>query len=408
MNFGPMNHEGGERRLNVAITRARREVIVFSTLTADQIDLARSRARGVRDLKRFLEYAERGPAAIAEAIPPTPDADVDSAFEEAVLAALRARGLIVHRQVGSARYRIDLAVVDPQAPGRYLLGIECDGPNYHHAKTARDRDKLRAGVLADLGWKLHRVWSTDWWTDPEREMQKIDQALAHARERTDASARGADRPAESSLPEHGTDTAPGTSATPAPPRRGIEAYPPVAPFASAGSPADFYEPSAVATIRARLLEVVRREGPISLPLAARRVAAAWSLPRVSARTVERIRRLIPAAEVRLQSQAGEFLWPIPIDPAGYATFRVPDANGRGARPVEDVPLEEIANAAVHILEHHLSAPLDELVRETARLFGCKRLGRVVDERIRKGIEGLVARGIARPEAGVIVLCRGKV
>jgi very-short-patch-repair endonuclease len=180
MNFGPMNRDGGERRLNVAITRARREVVVFSTLRADQIDLSRTRARGVRDLKSFLAYAERGPVAIAETSEYDADADFDSPFEKAVHDVLIGRGWRVHLQVGCSGYRIDLAVVDPAAPGRYLLGIECDGANYHRAKTARDRDRLREAVLRDLGWEIHRVWSTDWWANPDREVEKLEAALERA------------------------------------------------------------------------------------------------------------------------------------------------------------------------------------------------------------------------------------
>ena len=409
MNFGPMNREGGERRLNVAITRARRQVMVFSTLKADQIDLARSRARGVRDLKGFLEYAERGPAAIAEAIQPDPDADFDSPFEEAVFDALVDQGWEVHKQVGCARYRIDLAIVDPEAPGRYLLGVECDGANYHRAKTARDRDKLRQGVLRDLGWKLHRIWSTDWWTDPEREIRKLERALERVREPEDNTApeHTAWGPAEPPAPEQETfasakATAASTPAPAAAPPE-LERYLPIE-CASAGSQADFYEHSAEPAIRARVVEVVRQEGPISLQLAARRVAAAWDFERVRSRAVERIRQLIRQTEVRLQiTDAGEFLWPKELDPANYAGFRVPDANGNGARDADDLPLEEIGNAALHLLEHHMSAPVDELVREIARLFGFQRVGRVVDERIRKGIEGLVHRGIARLEGEVLAL-----
>jgi very-short-patch-repair endonuclease len=409
MNFGPMNREGGERRLNVAITRARREVMVFSTLKADQIDLARTRARGVRDLKGFLEYAERGPVAIAAAVQSDPDVDFDSPFEEAVFDALVQRGWEVHKQVGCARYRIDLAVVDPEAPGRYLLGIECDGANYHRAKTARDRDKLREGVLRALGWKLHRIWSSDWWTDPQREMRKIEKALQRASEAEEdtpleQTAGGhAQRPA----PEHvifaSTPAADSTTAHELA-RPVIEPYRPIADCLSAGSQADFYERSAALAIRARLIDVVRLEGPISLALAARRVAASWGFERVRSPAVDRIRRLIPQTELRLQvTDAGEFLWPRETDPASYIGFRVPDANGNGMRQADDLPLEEIGNAAVHLLEHHMSAPVDEVVREIARLFGFHRLGRVVDERIRRGIESLVGRGIARMEGELIVL-----
>ncbi len=173
MNFGPLNRDGGERRLNVAITRAKHEVLVFSGLRADQIDLARTRARGVRDLKYFLDYAERGPRALTAATTASGSADADSEFERMVATRLRKAGYEVHHQVGCSGYRIDLAVVDPAATGRYLLGVECDGATYHRAATARDRDKLRQLILEGLGWKLHRIWSTDWWHDADKEMARL-------------------------------------------------------------------------------------------------------------------------------------------------------------------------------------------------------------------------------------------
>ena len=173
MNFGPLNRDGGERRLNVAITRAKHEVLVFSGLRADQIDLTRTRAKGVRDLKYFLDYADRGPRALTAATTATGDAEADSEFEILVADRIRGAGYEVHHQVGCSGYRIDLAVVDPSAPGRYLLGVECDGATYHRAATARDRDKLRQLILEDLGWTLHRIWSTDWWHDANAQVEKL-------------------------------------------------------------------------------------------------------------------------------------------------------------------------------------------------------------------------------------------
>lgn len=175
-NFGPLNKEGGTRRLNVAITRARSELLVFATLRPDQIDLSRTKADGVRDFKHFLEYAERGPGALARAAAPL-DRDPDSPFEEAVQKALQERGWIVHPQVGVAGFRIDLGIVHPDAPGRYLAGIECDGATYHRSATARDRDLLRERVLRGLGWRIHRVWSTDWWIDTETAIASLTAAL---------------------------------------------------------------------------------------------------------------------------------------------------------------------------------------------------------------------------------------
>lgn len=178
INFGPLNRDGGERRLNVAITRAKHEVLVFSSLRGDQIDLTRTRSRGVRDLKYFLDYAERGPKALAAATVALAAAEPDSEFEQMVADHIRAAGFEVHHQVGCSGYRIDLGVVDPKMPGRYLLGVECDGATYHRAATARDRDKLRQSILEGLGWKLHRIWSTDWWHDANTETQKLLLALS--------------------------------------------------------------------------------------------------------------------------------------------------------------------------------------------------------------------------------------
>lgn len=178
MNFGPLNRDGGERRLNVAITRAKHEVLVFSSLRGDQIDLNRTRARGVRDLKYFLDYADRGPKALTAAITAAADSAPDSEFERMVADRIRASGYEVHHQVGCSGYRIDLGVVDPRSPGRYLLGVECDGATYHRAATARDRDKLRQMILEGLGWKLHRIWSTDWWHEAEAEMDRLAARLS--------------------------------------------------------------------------------------------------------------------------------------------------------------------------------------------------------------------------------------
>lgn len=176
MNFGPMNREGGERRLNVAITRARHELRVFSTLRAEQMDLSRTQAAGVRDLKHFLEFAERGPRALAEATSGSLGG-FESPFEEAVAGALTSKGWTLHTQVGASAFRVDLAVVHPDAPGAYLSGIECDGATYHRSATAKDRDMLREQVLRGLGWEILRIWSTDWWVDAKGTTEKVHAQL---------------------------------------------------------------------------------------------------------------------------------------------------------------------------------------------------------------------------------------
>ena len=176
MNFGPLNRDGGERRLNVAVTRARHELRVFSSLRGDQMDLSRTQAHGVRDLKHFLEFAERGPKALVESHRGS-QGDFDSPFEASVAEALERKGWRVHTQIGASSFRIDLGVVHPDFPGRYLAGVECDGATYHSSATARDRDKLREQVLRGLGWEILRIWSTDWWVNPGGTLERVHLAL---------------------------------------------------------------------------------------------------------------------------------------------------------------------------------------------------------------------------------------
>lgn len=174
MNFGPLNKQGGERRLNVAITRATTEVHVFTSFDSSMIDLSRTSALAVKHLKYFLEFAERGPIALPE----TANADYgidqfDSYFEEAIAHALRDKGWTVQTQVGVGKFRIDMGVVHPEKPGIFLAGIECDGATYHSSPAARDRDRVRHIILENLGWNLLRIWSTDYFVDPESIIEKV-------------------------------------------------------------------------------------------------------------------------------------------------------------------------------------------------------------------------------------------
>lgn len=176
MNFGPINQSGGERRLNVAVTRARQQVEIYSSLRPEDIDLSKTRAAGVADLKAYLDFALRGPEALASQASFT-GRDPDSPFEIEVMNAIREAGWEAHPQIGCSGYRIDIGVVDQGAPGAYLAGVECDGATYHSMASARDRDRLRQSVLEGLGWTIQRVWSTDWWLDRSRCKKELIAAL---------------------------------------------------------------------------------------------------------------------------------------------------------------------------------------------------------------------------------------
>jgi very-short-patch-repair endonuclease len=167
--FGPINSRNGHRRLNVLFTRAKERVVVFSSMKSSDIRPSPTSNRGVQVLKEYLEYAQTQRLQTAIVTGREPDSD----FEIFVAERLRQQGYEVVPQVGVSGYFIDLAVVDPERQGTYLLGIECDGATYHSSKAARDRDRLRQQVLERLGWKLYRIWSTDWFTNSTAEAEKL-------------------------------------------------------------------------------------------------------------------------------------------------------------------------------------------------------------------------------------------
>ena len=179
-NFGPLNRKGGERRLNVAITRAKFNVQVVSSIRSIDIDLNRTSAEGARLLRDYLDLAENGITVLNKDLVVDQNAEADSYFEEDVANVIRDAGYKVDLQVGCSGYRIDLCVRHP-ANNDYVLAIECDGRTYHSSRNARDRDRLRQEVLERLGWKFYRIWSTDWFINREAEkkalLERIDKAV---------------------------------------------------------------------------------------------------------------------------------------------------------------------------------------------------------------------------------------
>lgn len=179
LNFGPLNRAGGERRLNVAVTRAKSNVQLVSAMHYTDIDLKRTNSEGVRLLREYLDYAENGDKALERSISVPSDDQFDSDFEMEVCEFLRSNGFSVDSQVGCSGFRIDLGLRMPESSD-YVLAIECDGATYHSSKNARDRDRLRQQILERMGWKFHRVWSTDWFRNRAEEERRLLEAATKA------------------------------------------------------------------------------------------------------------------------------------------------------------------------------------------------------------------------------------
>lgn len=167
--FGPINSNVGGRRLNVLFTRSKKQMHIFSSMSSSDILVSGTSSRGVKALRAFLEYCESRHLHSNHYSGKAPDSD----FEVAVIRALEDHGYTCEPQLGTAGYFLDIAVRDPGNPGRFLLGIECDGASYHSAKSARDRDRLRQEILESLCWRIRRIWSTDWFSNPKAQLEPI-------------------------------------------------------------------------------------------------------------------------------------------------------------------------------------------------------------------------------------------
>lgn len=402
LNFGPLNLEGGHRRLNVAVSRARVGVIIFSTLMPEQIDLGRVRAAGVRDLKNYLEFAIRGPRALVEQSVPTGH-EPDSPFERQVINLLREKGWTVHPQVGVSGYRIDIGVVDPRSPGRYLLGIECDGRTYHSGATARDRDRLRQIVLEGLGWELHRIWSTDWWRNPQTAMHKILERLEERMAKAPADdepevdpvvgqVQPSDTPEEEPTRQAGyarmVNAGGEISETLVPGPVNAPDSPPVYQWADVdgGEPVWFYDPSATSELRAQVALVIEQEGPIADAVLFRRIARAWGLARTGNRIEERLRSLVPTRTPRTKEDGRTFYWPMETSPANWMGYRVADETESSRRQLDEIAVEELANLAIFVLSEHGSTSLADLARTICRMHHIARTSADAEARIKKALK----------------------
>lgn len=372
MRFGPINAEGGERRLNVLFTRARARCRVFASFDPGDMDLDRARGNGPRVLKRFLDFAKTG-----EAVEHSPaGGGADSPFEEDVANVVRSLGYLADHQVGSAGFRIDIGVRHPDAPGKYVLAVECDGAAYHGALSARERDRHRQAVLEGLGWTFHRIWSTDWFHRRPQEGQRLAHALADARAHVEHTpVRGANEDGRRVEPDASK------SASTIEVDVGALSLPAItAPlvYRQANVSVDTaLQPHEVAPSRLAELvaEIVAIEGPIHVSLVARRVAESFSKGRAGGRIADATRAALREA----QGQGGGDLlerggfW-LTREQSEQVPVRDRSTVGGGADKAPMLPPMEIVAAAELIERESGRVEQRDLIREVSRLFGFKRAG----------------------------------
>lgn len=364
-NFGPINKKGGERRLNVAITRAKELTEVVSSMRAG--DIGEVASEGGRHLRRYLDYAERGVVALEMELGGQ-GLGTDSPFEDSVISAIRSWGYEVQPQVGVSGFRIDIGIRHPNAPGVFMLGVECDGARYHSSRTARDRDRLRHEILVGLGWQMYHIWGLDWYRNRTKEEARLKARIESA----------------------AASTYKGRVPSPASVTRPVEVRFEVAePSAIDGAarpswmtnydkadrvqlrPFDWTDSSNARHLVPFVENVVATESPVHIDTLKRRLRESSDVERVNKKVLRTLWAAVQQSEVEVE---GEF-----VRKPGTKVLGARHSNGRTLEEVHD---DELRISVEILRTSQVGARDDEIVTAVARAFGWSRTPNEMAARLR--------------------------
>ncbi len=369
MNFGPLSREGGYRRLNVAITRAKYNIKLVGSIVPTDIDLDKVSSEGVKMLRSYIEFAQQGIVALEKEFTFNCDLEFDSPFEVAVYDFLQSNGYNVVTQVGCSGFRIDMAVKHPTESGKFAIGIECDGATYHSSRTARERDRLRQTVLEDMGWTIYRIWSTDWIKDQMTEKDKLINAVEKA-----IGGVAIESEDHYSIDDVNNDTTPpiieieekvkpaevGTIGY------GFELYKrayPINIIDESGKTKDGYDIA---------LDIISLEQPIHFEELCRRIAPAYGRQKATSVVRNEVRYIFRNhLNGMITEDKNEF---VRIKDFTDIKVRIPNPDDDYLRPITYICDEELALAMKTIAQHSFGITPEDLFIVTAREFGFKRTG----------------------------------
>ena len=378
-NFGPLNHEGGERRLNVLITRAREKCVVFSNFKASDLNLDANAPFGTKALKMFLDYAENRNSLRTNNF----DSEMDTPFEDEVYDYIHSLGYDIRKQVGCAGYRMDLGIIDPNSPGRYLIGIECDGRQYFNAPVARDRDRLRQQVLTGLGWNLHRVWSMEWYQDRDNTKQRLLSAIEKAKNTISSESDPIHLVENEEIEGESEPKLERKSVVDTIPEPTIPHY---IECNELGIPVSgelhLQDGSNIAQAVSNIVNV---ESPVHFDQVVIRLRTLWGLAKAGKRIRTTIEKGAGVAEnANLIKRKGDFLWSVDHEDIQIRQREKPK--------IEWICDEEIYEAIILVLKLHGAITLDSLISEGVKLFGYKATSNTVAEYVKDIINKKIITG----------------
>lgn len=405
LNFGPLNRDGGWRRLNVAVSRARMEMLVYSVLRPEQIDLSKTLAQGIAGLKAFLEFAQRGKSALPERQETAEKKATFGGMEKQIAAKIAALGYDVRTSIGASEYKIDIGIVNPDNPEEYLLGILLDGAAYAAAKTAQDRNISQESVLRSLGWRICRIWLLDWWDSPDKVMEKISAAISDAKQNKPVAE---EKPVKKVAPAATVQTAPVpkpklAAAETAETNSAGEVYRVTVLEKQDGGMNAFCDAKSDKLILSQINDIMMTEAPISRSLFRRRLLSAWGITRVTARLEARLDELAAKSGITTVGNGSAiFYWRSGVKPLEYTGFRTP-ANNAERRGIEDIPVQETANAVLYILNQQMGMSRSDLVKQVYRLYGFTRTSEYIEHAVSDAAALLSERGLVKLDGDKVSL-----
>lgn len=364
MNFGPLNRDGGWRRLNVAITRARYEMKVFSSLKADQIDLNRTKSEGVKGFKDFLNFAQNGIVYHKDQ-----HLNKKSIFVESVADYLSANGLIVKANIGTSEYKVDIGIVNPLNETEYMLAIIIDGENYYNIHTTNDRELLAPSVLRSLGWNVYRIWTLDWIKNKEKALIEIKQLLKEIHNNQIVALENTKEERmliESELSQVDDEIL-----------HQIVPYflAEIKPISNANSETIYFFENRI-VLQSHMIEIINTEAPISQGMLFKKILKLWNISRAGGKLTNYLTEIVENIPQLIKTTTYQtFYWSYNITPNSLRSYR---ENSIEKRPINDIALEEITIAVLEIMQANLSLTKEDLIRASAKKFGFLKVGAQID------------------------------
>ena len=415
LNFGPLNKNGGWKRLNVAVSRARSEMVVFTSMTADMINLKRTKAKGVEALRDFLEFAQKGQLQSKNI---EENMEERQGIMEHICQMLNEHGYKYQRSVGHSKFKIDIAVMNPYKKEEYLLGIMLDGESYRQSSNTKDREVAQISVLKGLGWDIYRIWTLDWWDNKEKELKKLIDCLDHKKdaaynvcakeevsteetefikesERIEDTQKIKDIPVqESKITKHFAeqDHVIKSNMNLTKLNQDVESLYHKESYISADlimtdiSTDEYVQSKNKKMITEKIQQIIDTEAPVSYDTLVKKTLRAFNIARSSPKTLEATQKALKIANTQMNKQQGvKFYWRKDQDPSAYYSFRE-DKNANTRRSANDICQQELKNAVCMTLLEKGRMKKEDLIKATIRTMGYARSSNVLISAVERGLK----------------------